>query len=158
MSMKIVASCVVLAALAACATQGTAPSSSTQGAAPASTAQQAKPAANALPPGTKLVKSRDGKFDGELVGTPAPGSKFAKLQIGMPFNEVTQLIGGPSSMHTHETGKRWIPFYFGNDVTRMQADYAGEGCLAFTGGNAFGGGGQELIRITADPSGAKCKE
>jgi hypothetical protein len=61
-------------------------------------------------------------------------------------------------MHTSETGKRWIPFYFGNDATRLQADYSGEGCLTFTGGSVFGGGTNELIRITADPSGAKCAD
>ncbi|MEW6707112.1 MAG: hypothetical protein AB1430_19870 [Pseudomonadota bacterium] len=155
MKLKIVASAAVVALMAGCATQG----GSQTAQAPASSA--AKPAAAATatqPSDVRIVKSRDGKFEGEVIGTPAPGSKFAKLQIGMEFNEVTKLIGGPSSMHTHETGKRWIPFYFGNDATRMQADYAGEGCLAFTGGSVFGGGGNELVRITADPSGAKCKE
>lgn len=129
-------------------------------------AHQQQPASAAAPAGgatadaadVHTVKSRDGKFDGEIVGTIAPGSKFSKLKIGMEFNEVTQLIGGPTNMNTNETGKRWIPFYFGNDATRMQAIYAGEGCLTFTGGNVFGGGGHELIVITADASGAKCKE
>jgi hypothetical protein len=74
----------------------------------------------------------------------------------MTYEEVQALVGAPSNMNTHETGKRWIPFYFGNDVVRMEAQFPGEGCLSFTWGNQFGGGGHELVRITADPTGAKC--
>ena len=88
-----------------------------------------------------------------MVGTPAANSKFAKLQIGMTMREVTGLIGGPDDMIRHETGKRWIPFYFGNDAQRLQVIYKGEGCLTYTGGNVFGGGDSELIRITAAPKG-----
>ena len=86
------------------------------------------------------VKSRDGSVDGELVGTVVPGGKFSKLQIGMKMPEVLRLVGGPDGMDSHETGKRWIPFYFGGDARRIQAYYKGEGCLTYTGGNAWGGG------------------
>ncbi len=112
----------------------------------ASSATAASPASN-----VRTVKSRDGSFEGEMVGTPAANSKFAKLQIGMTMREVTALIGGPDDMIRHETGKRWIPFYFGNDAQRLQVIYKGEGCLTYTGGNVFGGGDSELIRITAAP-------
>lgn len=99
---------------------------------------------------TRIVKSRDGRFDGEMIGTPVAGSKFTRLQIGMTMSEVNALIGTPNDITKHETGKRWIPFYFGNDAQRMQALYQGEGCLSYTGGNQFGGGSNELIRIHAD--------
>jgi hypothetical protein len=56
-------------------------------------------------------------------------------------------------MYRHETGKRWIPFYSGNDSQRFQVLYKGEGCLTYTGGNVFGGGENELIRIAADEKG-----
>ena len=112
----------------------------------ASSAAAASPSSN-----VRTVKSRDGTFEGEMVGTPAANSKFAKLQIGMTMREVTALIGGPDDMIRHETGKRWIPFYFGNDAQRLQVIYKGEGCLTYTGGNVFGGGDSELIRITAAP-------
>ncbi len=104
--------------------------------------------------GARVVKSKDGRYDGEIVGTPAASSKFAKLQIGMTMREVTTLIGAPDDMIRHETGKRWIPLYFGNDAQRLQVLYKGEGCLTYTGGNVFGGGGNELLRITVDPKGA----
>lgn len=104
--------------------------------------------------GRRLVKSRDGRFNGEMIGMASPGSRFAQLQIGMSSLEVNQLIGAPAQLTGHETGKRWIPFYYGNDARRLQVLYTGEGCLTFTGGNIWGGGGNELIRIWADPSGA----
>jgi hypothetical protein len=111
--------------------------------APAPAATKTQPST----PGGRIVKSRNGTFEGEIVGTPAPKSRFAKLQIGMTMSEVSKLIGAPDDMTRHETGKRWIPFYFGNDAQRLQVFYKGEGCLTYTGGNAFGGGENELIRI-----------
>lgn len=59
----------------------------------------------------------------------------------------------PDRQHSYESGKRWIPFYFGSDARRSQALYKGEGCLIFTDGNVWGGAGGELIRIEHDPSG-----
>ncbi|MGZ8259403.1 MAG: hypothetical protein ACXWUL_02500 [Caldimonas sp.] len=151
-SLALAACCALIAACSS--TPQTASQGGTTSAAPA--AVPAQPAAS--PFGlTRVVKSRDGTFDGEIVGTPARNSKFAKLQIGMQMEEVTALIGGPDNMARHETGKRWIPFYFGSDAQRVQALYRGEGCLTYTAGNVFGGGGNTLIRITATPL-ATCME
>lgn len=113
--------------LGGCATQQGNSQSSTAASTGSSSGQ-------ASTPGARTVKSRNGQFDGEIVGTPAPNSKFAKLQIGMTMGEVSSLIGGPDDMIRHETGKRWIPFYFGNDAERIQVLYRGEGCLTHTGG------------------------
>jgi len=115
-----------------------------------STQPAATPAATEAPRNTKIVKSTDGSFEGEIVGTIAPNSRFSKLKIGMTLSEVNALIKAPDDLKRHETGKRWIPFYYGNDAQRMQALYVGEGCLTYTGGNVFGGGSNQLIRITAD--------
>ena len=105
---------------------------------------------------TREVKSRDGSFSGEIVGKPAPGSKFAKLLIGMQMNEVQEVMGqAPDRSHTYESGKRWIPFYFGNDARRIQALFKNEGCLIFTGGNVWGGAAGDLVLIEVDPTG-KC--
>ena len=110
------------------------------------------PAAAEVPSNTKIVKSMDGSFEGQIVGNIKPGSRFAKLKIGMTMAEVTALIKAPDDMSRHETGKRWIPFYYGPDAQRVQVYYEGEGCLTYTGGNVFGGAGNQLIRITADPT------
>ena len=159
MKMSLALVTVSIAALAGCASSTSTTTTSSAGQAPAGTAAPAtspgaaaaRPAANAPSPygPTRTVKSRDGRFDGEIVGSVAPGSRFAKLQIGMTYEEVTALIGAPDNMVRHETGKRWIPFYYGNDSQRLQVLYRREGCLTFTGGNVFGGGGNELVRITA---------
>ncbi|MEZ5741666.1 MAG: hypothetical protein R3E68_21050 [Burkholderiaceae bacterium] len=127
--------------LSACATQGSSGSSSS-----------GQPAGD-----VKLVKSTDGSFEGEVVGTIRPDSKFAKLRIGMLMSEVNALIKAPDDLTRNETGKRWIPFYFGNDAQRLQAYYPGEGCLTYTGGNVFGGGDSQLIRITVADS-KQCME
>lgn len=152
----LLATLAAAALLAACGsnpakTPESAPAAGTA-AAPAAAPAPAAAKAPAPAANTRIVKSRDGKLEGELVGTPARGSKFAKLQIGMRMSEVNSLIGTPDDLDRHETGKRWIPFYFGSDAQRMQVLYKGEGCLTYTGGNVFGGGGNELIRVTADPS------
>jgi hypothetical protein len=108
---------------------------------------------------TRTVKSRDGSYSGEVSGKPVAGSKFAKMQIGMQMGEVQELMGrAPDRMHSYESGKRWIPFYFGNDARRMQVLYKGHGCLIFTGGNAWGGGGGDLIGIAHDAAGACYQE
>ena len=159
-SLALVSASVLLAACAG-SNSGSPGATSATAPAPTQPAPAATPTATgaavpaAGPPSrygpTRVVKSRDGSFDGEIVGTPARGSKFSKLVIGMTMDEVTSLIGGPDNIARHETGKRWIPFYFGSDAQRMEVLYRGEGCLTYTGGNVFGGGGNQLIRITATP-------
>lgn len=106
-------------------------------------------------PGAQTATSRDGSYQGEITGTARPGSRFAQLRIGMDMQETQALLGrAPDRLHTYESGKRWIPFYFGNDARRMQVLYRGEGCLIFTGGNVWGSAGGDLIGIHHDASGA----
>jgi hypothetical protein len=117
----------------------------------------AAPAPAAATPATATTnaKSVDGKYTGEIVGKPAPNSKFAKLKIGMEMSEIQAIMGrSPDRWHGYESGKRWIPFYYGNDARRVQALYKGEGCLIVTGGNIWGGGAGDLIQMSVDPTGA----
>ncbi|HRB21844.1 MAG TPA: hypothetical protein PLB54_09140 [Nitrosomonas sp.] len=103
----------------------------------------------------KIVKSQDGSFDGEVIGEARAGSKFSGLKIGMQMKEVQDIMNrAPDRSHTYESGKRWIPFYFGNDARRLQVLFKDEGCLIFADGNAWGGAGGDLIQIYHDPSGA----
>jgi len=104
-------------------------------------------------PEVRPVKSISGDFEGEVTGTPAPGSRFAQLRIGMEAQTVQKLIGASDEVFSHDTGKRWIPFYLGSDARRIVTHYKGEGCLTFTGGRIWGGGNNQLIRIDNDPSG-----
>lgn len=132
-------------AMAGCANQ---PTSST--ASENTSASSSKPAPASATP----AKPKENQPEGEIIGTPAKNSKFSKLQLAMTFRQVGDLIGEPDDIIRHETGKRWIPFYYGSDVQRLQVYYKNEGCLTYTGGNVFGGGSNKLIRITADPKGA----
>ena len=72
-------------------------------------------------------------WEGEITGKPAPGSKFTKLQIGMPMKQVTDLIGEPTDQGVYVTGKAFIPFYFGSDRHRYEMAYKGQGRLVFAG-------------------------
>lgn len=74
-------------------------------------------------------------YEGEITGNPAPGSKFTRLQIGMPLKQVTDLVGQPTDQGAYVTGKAWIPFYFGGDRYRFELVYKGQGRLIFAGGS-----------------------
>jgi hypothetical protein len=92
---------------------------------------------------------------GQIIGTPPKDSKFARLRIGMRMSEVQNILErAPDRFHTYESGKGWIPFYYGTDIRRLRVLFRGEGCLVFTGGNYWGSGGGDLIQIHVDPSGA----
>jgi hypothetical protein len=150
MSMKTTHVLALVAAAVLAAACSSTPSNKGNGSADASPAGQPATAAK-----TRMMKSRDGKYEGEVVGTASPDAKFSKLVIGMETPEVQDVMGRtPDRSHTYESGKRWIPYYFGNDARRMQVLYKGEGCLIFTAGNVWGSAGGDLIQITFDPSGA----
>jgi hypothetical protein len=91
---------------------------------------------------SKLVESGHGQkvkglgdWEGEITGKPAPGSKFSKLQIGMPMKQVTDLIGQPTDQGAYITGKAFIPFFFGSDRYRHEMVYKGLGRLILAGGS-----------------------
>ena len=71
---------------------------------------------------------------GAIVGTPAKGSKFAKIKPGMTMKEVIAKIGKPDKEWDHPTGKQAIPFYFGDDRWVIEATYKKEGKLTFNQG------------------------
>jgi hypothetical protein len=81
-----------------------------------------------------------------------PDSPLAKVTVGMTGEQVTQLIGQPTNEASYETGKRWIPWYFGDEARRTEWSYKGLGRVVFTGGNVWGGGGGRVTRVDYDPS------
>lgn len=107
--------------------------------------KQAPVAATASPESGRAVQSANG-VQGEIDGTPAPGSRFAKLRIGMPMKQVIDLIGQPNDTDAHITGKSFIPFYFGGDSVRSEAFYRNEGYLTYSAGH-FAGAPTQLIAI-----------
>jgi len=100
------------------------------------TSEKAAPAKAAPAPAKESAKEAPKKEapQGVIVGKPAPGSKFAKLKIGMTLNQVEKTIGRPTKQWTHPTGKASIPFYFGPDRWVIQYSYKGEGVLTLNSG------------------------
>jgi hypothetical protein len=97
----------------------------------------------------RKVKSKDGKVDGEIFGTPAAKSKFAKLEIGMSRTAAEKLIGVPDDSDTHVTGRQFTPFYFGGDTQRYEAFYKNEGQLTYSNSSRYGAP-DTLIIISVD--------
>ncbi|MGH8446285.1 MAG: hypothetical protein ACREVL_13515 [Solimonas sp.] len=89
--------------------------------------------------------------DWTVTGTPAPNSKFARLRPGMSHADVESLIGPPDNVTSHQTGKSWIPFYFGKDAFRLETYYKGEGKLTFSG-SVYGNMQGKLIGVTVNPA------
>jgi hypothetical protein len=116
--------------------------------APAPAASGSKAEAPARTDGRK-VKSKDGKVDGEIFGTPAAKGKFAKLEIGMSRTVVEKLIGVPDDSDTHITGRQFTPFYFGGDTQRYEAFYKNEGQLTYSNGSRYSAP-DTLIIISVD--------
>jgi outer membrane protein assembly factor BamE (lipoprotein component of BamABCDE complex) len=120
----VVAAIVVTFLLIGCQTAQI--SKSTESGAPSAKAES--------PKDTQTVKGIN-DWEGEISGTPAPGSNFTRLKIGMSMRQVTDLIGGPTDMGSYVTGKAWIPFYYGSDRYRYEMLYRGQGRLIFAGGH-----------------------
>jgi hypothetical protein len=79
-------------------------------------------------------------------------SPLAKLEPGMRIQEVINILGAPTDQNAYATGKAWIPWYFGDDARRTSYYYKGMGRVVFAGGNVFGGGGGNVLRVDYDPS------
>ena len=80
----------------------------------------------------KTEQKEEAKID--VMGTPAPGSKFSKLKAGMTMKEVFAKIGAPDNQWQRPTGKASIPFYFGPDRWVIECVYKKEGKLTFNAG------------------------
>jgi hypothetical protein len=80
------------------------------------------------------------EWQGEITGVPAANSRFTKLRIGMPQQQVVDLVGQPTDQGAYVTGKAFIPFYFGSDKTRWEMVYKGQGRLIFSNQAGFGSG------------------
>ena len=88
----------------------------------------------------------------EKTPTPPPAdSKLAKVTKGMKMSEVVGILGEPTDRNQYVTGKAFIPFYYGDDVSRIEWHYKSLGRVVFTGGGAFGQGGGIVEWVDYDP-------
>ena len=86
--------------------------------------------------GERKVKGRGG-WEGYISGEPWKGAKFSRLEVGMSYRQVLDLIGPPTDQYSHVTGKAWIPFYFGSGRYEHKLLYKGQGRLVFAGDAGF---------------------
>ncbi len=82
-----------------------------------------------------------------IEGTPAQGSKFAKLKLGMSQNQVTDLIGLWSDYNTTMAATAYIPIVSMLDSeggVMQDMYYKNEGTLTFKGANG------RLVKMVVD--------
>jgi len=85
----------------------------------------------------------------KIIGTPASGSKFSKLQLGMGIKQVFDLIGKPNDSSTHMASNHNI---FTKHVTQQDLFYKNEGTLSFADVLHDGVVKNTLITIKVDPN------
>lgn len=127
------------------------PAATQPAAAPVAATPAAANNAKAEPGKPRVVKSRDGTFEGEIYGNIPANSKWARLQIGMEQAEVERILGSSHEVRHTPTGKAFIPFYYGTDRYRYEIVYRGQGSVSYTGGG-IGGGRGVLMMINYDPN------
>jgi hypothetical protein len=81
---------------------------------------------------------------------PPPGHPLAKVHEGMAPGQVAEVMGAPTSETSYQTGKAWIPFYWGSDLSRTDWKYKGQGRVVFS--HNRWSGSQKVIRIDYDPA------
>jgi hypothetical protein len=125
-----------LAFLAGCAATSPGSSSGSSSGTKAEPAQASAPASGGKSADDKTQRVKGlNDWEGDITGTPAPGSSFTKLQIGMGMRQVNDIVGRPTDQGAYITGKAFIPWYFGSDRYRHEMVYKGVGRLIFAGGS-----------------------
>jgi len=107
----------------------------------------ARPGDGAAPP----AEQRKQEAAADAPTPPPPGTPLAKITKGMGMSEVVRILGEPTDRNQYVTGKAFIPWYFGDDVTRIEWHYKGVGRVVFTGGGAWGQQGGQVEWVDYDP-------
>jgi outer membrane protein assembly factor BamE (lipoprotein component of BamABCDE complex) len=89
--------------------------------------------------------------ESRIEGNAPANSPFAKIKIGMSQGQVHSILGQPTDSKVYQTGKMWIPFYFGSDTHRTEELYKGVGRITYTG-MGIGGVNLTVFKATYDPS------
>jgi len=76
-------------------------------------------------------------------------SPLSKIELGMSDTRVRNLAGDPDDANMYQTGKAWIPFYYGTDTHRSDWLYENEGRVVFSR-NRYSGH-LKVINVTYDP-------
>ncbi len=81
---------------------------------------------------------------------PPPGHEFTKVELNMNGNDVLRILGDPDHSNVYQTGKAFIPFYYGPDTARSDWMYTGEGRIVFSR-NRYSGA-LKVIRVLYNPN------
>lgn len=85
-------------------------------------------------PSQATAQSAESRIEGNFpVGSP-----FSKIRLGMSQGQIHEILGQPTDTKSYQTGKAWIPFYFGSDVMRTDEFYQGVGTITYTGAGIGG--------------------
>jgi len=85
---------------------------------------------------------------GDVENNPPVDSVLIKIKKGMTADDVFSVLGAPSSSNSYQTGKMWIPFYYGPDTSRTDFIYSGLGRVVFS--NNRYSGALKVIHIIYD--------
>lgn len=83
-----------------------------------------------------------------VVEVPA-SSPLAQIELGMNDTDVRRVLGDPARSNSYMTGKNFIPFYYGPDVSRSDWMYPGVGRVVFSR-NRYSNG-LKVIRLIHNP-------
>jgi hypothetical protein len=112
-------------------------------------AESAAPASSSAPAPAPAAASASAS--GEVSKSPPPpGSRLARVTPGMTEAQVVEILGAPTSQQNYQTGKAWIPYYYGPDTGRLDYRYKGLGIVVFSR-NRYSGG-TKVIRVDSDPN------
>lgn len=105
-----------------------------------------------------MVSLGEMKTQAGSAPTPAPSGHYKPISVvkaGMSMQEVETLCGPPTSSHSYQTGKAWIPFHFkGNDDYRTEFHYKGQGSITFSNTSAYTSGMRvKTVRLNPSDSG-----
>ncbi len=89
--------------------------------------------------------------ESRIEGNFPSNSPFAKIKLGMTQGQVHEILGQPTDTKAYQTGKMWIPFYFGPDVMRTDEFYKGVGIITYTG-SGIGGTHWKVFRAIYNPA------
>jgi uncharacterized protein YgiM (DUF1202 family) len=106
-------------------------------AAPAATATAAAPAAAGKPAAAA-----------KTAGNAPPGSKLARVTVGMNEAQVIEILGQPTSQQSYFSGKVFIPW--GRESGKMDYRYKGVGIVTFS--HHRYSGANSVVRTIYDPN------
>ena len=96
--------------------------------------------------------SKQAVAESQPAKVPIPSdSPLAKIKEGMSPEEVTSLIGQPTSRGAYVTGKAFIPFHYGGDNSRQIFRYKGMGTIIFSQNSSFSSG-YSVMEVNYDPN------